>query len=336
MEVPKDAERTIGKARFLELYERTKHLLTRIHGKWDPVTRTWKILKYGITGYIASYLYKKDGKKYIHKIPDHPDRFVCSICGAPRVCIGAPHTYKRAWMIERLFIIGDIGEYDMYAYLIVNHNGFQLAYISPNKTQVLNGDLILQDGKLVMVERAKKTDACHAFLNIEITQADLDSYDPERLDTYLFEIFDENNYRQFMDAVSFAYSIVCTRKCYFICANKTVKKILTYIIKALFGSLYFDKIYNCASNSPQLTIRQSNSNSWWSGYHYSSKLSYTHGGTTFYMGSIPIDRYMDSKSIIYARDIDSIESVPRSALVKLALDLAFYPCQHPEFIRYNR
>jgi hypothetical protein len=209
----------------------------------------------------------------------------------------------------------------------------------------LNGDLLLQDGKLSIVKREKKKYIGHAFLNVEITQADIDSYDPSRYDTYLYEIFDKNDYERFIDGIIYAYTTIYDDKCYFIYANKTVKKILTYIIKTLFGSLYFDRIDSCTSNYPQVTIRPLNHLSW-TGQSYSSrKLSYSHGGTTFFIGDGKVNKYVKRDSIIYTRNIDSIdpldsldsvESIPQSTLVRLALDIASHSYGETRRIYYNR
>jgi hypothetical protein len=340
MKLSREIDRTIGKKRCQELYERTKHLLTGTYGEWDPITRTWKILKYGITGYIASYLYKKDGKKYIHKIPNQPKLLVCKTCGKPIFCSEENHIREPIDLVERSFIIGDIGEYDLYAYYVSQQNEYKLIYLSSCKTQMLNCDLLYRDKKLVIAERSE-SEACHAFLNITITQEDIDSYNPDRLDAYLYEIFDEDNYQLFLDAVIHAYTVLYRRRCYFIHANNMVKKILTSMMKTLFGSLYFDNPSDRKYGYPQLTIRPFNKYSGYSKYYSCIRFPYFHGGTTFYIGSEPIIESI-WKDIIHTKDIDSIdsidstESIPRSALVKLALDIASCPCDEPSFITYYR
>jgi hypothetical protein len=318
---------TIGYTDYRKFTSKLERFISETNGftgKWNPVTRTWKLVPSGVAKYILWHLYDRKIAKRQYEYPKYPRYKVC----IDHDCDYGACTYgicKEDDKILNLFRKNKVGPYEVYACYVSATKEYTLKYTIPGRTQVLNCDLLLKDGKLSITDRAE---ICHAFLNVEITQADLDSYDPERLDTYLYEIFDENNYATFKELLIKVYWHIYFNSEYIISANKQVKLALTHLIKRLFGVFCFTNIHKCGSYFPRLFLAPMNKV-----YVHTvpSRIHYEISYAVVKIGACNSRDVVD----IHTKDVESLDPVPRSTIVKLALDIASHKSEYPQEIKYH-
>jgi hypothetical protein len=286
----------------------------RFTGKWDPVIKTWKLVPSGVAKYILWCLYDKKLAKRKYKYPRFAFAFECLDHGDDEAACSSACT--RGDRILGCFKRGEVGTSEVYAYYVSNNERYTLKYNTPGRTQMLNCDVLLRNGQLSISEREEKKNIGHAFLNVEITQEDLDSYDPERLDVYLYEIFDEENYTKFKAMLIDTYWNLNNSFHVHISANRNVEQALMNIMRQVFGPFCHTQEHRYAVHYPRVILA---SPSIRCNYHESCV-------------RIKIGTY--HKSDLHTKDVESLGPVPRSTIVKLALDIALHMSNEVQEVKY--
>jgi hypothetical protein len=292
-------------------------------GVWNPELKLWSLMPNGDwESDILDKLYteydpdKKLERLYIHRTYD----YVCIVCGrkAHKETDHKPEYESRYTYLRKH---GKLNIFEDHMRDCKLDGVKPLYYNRKGCTQMRNCNIICSDTGLQIVERTRDN-ASHAFINVDITQEDIDAYD-KRPDAYLNEIFDSDNYNRFVSFLCTINNFSARSFMYIIrCSDKLRSQIIS-ILKSLFGPFCFDNHRTVRTYYPRLAIHQTDLILPRHIRHRRPRYTFERWYVVALIGPLNMDprRY---KHHFCTKDIE-MDPVPKSTIVKLALDIASHP-----------
>jgi hypothetical protein len=300
-----------------------------IPGQWDSELKIWKLWKDPLAVILEKLHACNNAGKPIYTYQKY--KYVCKRCGKKE---SEPHTdHKFYVMKESQYLVHRGLINDLEIFMCIDSIVWELGtfpYITKSHTQMRNCNIERKGDKLFIIPRTQKI-ASHIYMNVDITQADIEAYDPDRTDPYLYEIFGDN-YSSFLRCLMICYYTPnSTQRC-LILAKPHIRDIIIEIIKKIFGPFCFNNISECKEFLPLLRIRKVLPNREGKMMYPTqlSSLFYHNRHSTIFVGAKP--EIFFPIETIETRDVE-VDPIQRSSIVNLALDMTEY--RHKEDVSYT-